>query len=306
MEKHRRKYEKQNLRRKNFKIFFIVFVILVCLLSILTVLARYVTNSIKDYFLESREFYFYSDKLTSDGAYYQIDNWSGVEDYSIIINMNSMANNLKRADYDIGYTVTYQTSNNVICQISKTEGIISSQTNTDSFNLKITPNTRFEDGDSATIEIVATSTTDYEKELRATFRLVVGQEKVTYQIEDERNNPYLELNITNTQSYYWVREAFDNYTIGDRINIQDYLNLSDTNKEKCYSAKLTLTFEPQEIVIDSTDKNYLNAKNIEYTTVSGYEYVKEIEIEIEAMSSENIRFYKKDKTKDYTYPIINE
>ncbi len=305
MGKHRQKYEKQSLRIKSLRAILIIFLIVVCFVSIITVLARYISNSLNDFFLESKEFYFYSDKLTSNGANYQIDNWSGVEDYNIIINMNSMKNNLKKSSYDISYEVSYTASDNIICQISKTEGIISAQTNTDSFNLKITPNAIFENGDSVTVEITAKSTSEYEKELKATFKLIVGQENVTYQIDDEKNDTYLELSITNTQSYYLVREAFDGYAVGNRIDINDYLNLSEENKNKCYSAEITLTFDPEEVVIDTTDKNYLNAKNIGYTALNGYTYINKIVLEVDALSSENVRFYKTDKTKDYTYPIIN-
>lgn len=305
MGKLKQKYEKQKIGLKNLKVIFIIFIIIAILISIISVLARYIKNNISNFFFESKEFYFYSDKLTLDGAIYQIDNWSGVDDYNITINMNSMKNNLKKTSYDIGYKVSYNASEKVICQLSKTEGIISSQTNTDSFNLNITPNAIFKNGDSITVEIIAISTGEYEKELKATFKLVVGQENVTYEIEDKVNNPYLELNITNTKSYYLVREAFGGHAIGERISINDYLNLSEEDKNKCYSAEVTITFNPNEILIDSTDKNYLKSKSLGYLNLNGYNYVNKIVIEIEALSSENIRFYKKDKTKDYTYPIIN-
>lgn len=306
MNEHRKKFEKNNLKIKKIKVLIIIFILILCLILAISVLARYVSNSLNDFFLESKEFYFYSDKLKSVGATYQIDNWSGVDDYNIIINMNSMKNNLKKSSYDIGYEISYTATENVICQLSKNEGIISSSTNLDSFNLIITPNAKFENGDSATINIVAKSKGNYEKELKASFKLIVGQEKVTYQIEDDENKQYLELNITNTQSYYLVREEFANYSVGDRLNITDYLNLSEENKAKCYSAEITLSFNPSEVILDTTDKNYLNAKNVEYINFNGYNYINKIVLEVDAVSSENIRFYKVDKTKDYTYPIINE
>lgn len=303
---HRKKYEKRNLQIKKIKVITIISFMTIILVLILEVLARYVSNNLNDFFFESKEFYFYSDKLTLNGTKYQIDNWSGVEEYNIIINMNSMKNNLKKANYDIGYEITYTASDNIICQISKKEGIITSQTNTDSFNLKITPNAVFENGDSALVDIVVKSTGEYKKELKATFKLVVGQENVTYTIDDEKDSQYLELNITNNKSYYTVREAFDEYEVGDRININDYLNLSDENKIKCYSAEITLSFDPKVVVIDSTDKNYLHVKDLKYTNLNGYIYVNEIIFDVEALSSENVRFYKLDKSKNYTYPIIND
>lgn len=306
MGEHRKKYEKRNLQLKKFRAIIIISLIAIILVLIFEVLARYASNNFSDFFFESKEFYFYSDKLTTDGANYQIDNWSGVEEYNIVINMNSMKNNLKKANYDIGYEISYTASDNIICQISKTEGIISSQTNTDSFNLKITPNAVFQNGDNAWVDINVKSTGEYEKELKATFKLVVGQENVTYAIDDEKDSPYFELNITNNKSYYTVREAFDGYRVGDRININDYLNLSDENKSKCYSAEITLNFDPKEVVIDSTDKTYLHAKNVDYTNLNGYNYVNKITFEVESLSSENVRFYKMDNSKDYTYPIIND
>lgn len=306
MGKHRRRYEKQNQRVKSLKAIIIIFIFIAILASLITVFARYASNSLNNFFLESKEFYFYSDKLTSEGAEYQIDNWSGVEDYNITINMNSIKNNLKKTSYDIGYDISYTASDNVICQLSKESGIISAQSNSDYFNLRITPNAKFQNGDIVTIKIIVNSTSGYKKELSATFKLVVGQENVTYQIEDKENNPYLELNITNTQSYYFVKEAFDNYDVGDKIDINDYLNLSDSNKNKCYSAELTLLFDPNEIVIDNTDKNYLKAVDEDYRSLDGYTYLDTITIEVDALSSKNIRFYKKDKTKDYTYPIVND
>lgn len=306
MKKHKLRFAKQNIEIKRYKSITILFLILVFVISIVNVLARYVSNNINNFFLESREFYFYSDKLTDDGAVYQIDNWSGVENYNIVVNMYSRQNNLKMTDYDIAYEISYIASNNIICQIDKTEGNISAQTNTDSFNIHITPNGQLKNGDEAVIEIVAKSTTNYQKELKAQFKLIVGKENVTYQIDDNPNSQYLELNITNTQSYYKVRQEFDNYQIGDRIDISDYIQLSDENKRKCYSAEATISFDPNEVVIDSTDKNYLNAISTSYTNINNYTYVNKIVIEIDALSSKNIRFYKKDKTKDYTYPITNQ
>lgn len=303
---HKLKYKKQNENIKKIRGILIIFIILAVSISIVTVLARYITKSINNYFMESKEFYFYSDKLTEEGANHQVDNWSGVEDYTIVINMNSMENNLKKASYDIGYNVTYTCSDNIICQLSKTEGNIRASTNYDTFSLRITPNAIYRNGDTVWVEITAVSTGEYKKELKATFTLVVGQENVTYQIDDQANNSYLELNITNTQSYYIVEEAFDSYNEGQRIDVNTYLQLSEENKQKCYSGEVTLTFDPREVQIDMTDKNYLNAFNISSTNVNGYTYINTMTLKVDALSSENVRFYKTDKSKDYTYPIVNE
>ncbi len=306
MKSHRRKYEKRNKQIKKIKLVSFIIILILLVISLITVIARYVTNSINNYLMESKEFYFYSDKLKEGGQDYQIDNWSGVEDYTITINMNSMENNLKKASYDIPYSITYNYSDNIICQINKEEGIIYSSTNSDYFTIKVTPNRVMENGDKAWVEIYVKSDAEYKKELKANFTFVVGKENVTYQIDDEENSSYFELNITNTQSYYMVSEAFDSYTAGQRLDVNTYLSLSDENKKKCYSGEITIKFDPTKVKIDMTDKNYLKAKNIKQTKVNGYDYLNELTINVDALSSENIRFYKVDKTQNYTYPLDNK
>ena len=119
----------------------IIIVLIMCLISFVVIFVRYVTNSINNFFVRSQEFYFASDKLSEDTSYFQVENWYGVDDYTITVNMNSRKNNIEVATYDIGYEISYTCSDNAICQLSKTEGIIYSNSNTDYFNLVITPNT---------------------------------------------------------------------------------------------------------------------------------------------------------------------
>lgn len=120
----------------------IVAIILICVISLVIVFGRYITDNINNFFLRSKEFYFSSDKLSENTSVYQIDNWSGVSDYTIAVNMNSRKNNIEAATYDIGYEIEYTCTDNAVCQLNKTEGIIYSSTNSDIFNLTITPNIR--------------------------------------------------------------------------------------------------------------------------------------------------------------------
>lgn len=293
----RNKYQKKQI--------LIMILILVFLISFVVIFGRYLTNSVNDFFVRSKEFYFFSDKLAENTAIYQIDNWSGVDDYVITINMNSRKNNLKATSYDIGYNISYQCSDNAICQLSKTEGNILSETNTDFFNLTITPNRQLDTGDKVVVEIEVNSTAQYQKTLKGKFTLVVGKEKLTYQITDAKQNPYMELSITNTLSYYIVEQAFDSYVIGQKIDIDTYLALSEENKKKCYSAIVTIKFEPSEILFDVTNEAYADATNIGTTIIDGKTYINSITIPIEAISSRNLRFYKVDVSKDYTYPNSN-
>ena len=275
------------------------------MISLVVVFGRYITDNINNYFLRSGEFYFESDKLSKEGTTLQVDNWSGVDDYTIIINMNSRKNNIEKATYDISYDINYSSTDNVICNLSKEEGIIYASTNTDYFNLTITPNTQLRTGDKVVVDIEVNSTSQYQKTLKGQFILVVGQENISYQITDEVKSPYIELSITNTLSYYTVRESFGSYKEGDRIDTDTYLALSEEDKNKCYSGEIKIEFNPQEVLLDMTSEVYNKAKDIKTTLINGKNYINGFTINIDAISSVDIRFYKVDVTKDYTYPNAN-
>ena len=219
--------------------------------------------------------------------------------------MNSRKNNLKAVDYDIGYDISYKCSDNAICQLSKTEGIVYANTNADFFNLTITPNRQLETGDKVVVEIEVNSTAKYQKKLKGKFTLVVGKEKISYQITDSKQNPYMELRITNTLSYYMVNEAFGQYNVGEKIDSDTYLALSDSEKKKCYSALVTIRFDPKDVLFDITNEVYKDAINVETTVVDGNTYIKGLTISIEASSSVDLRFYKVNVANDYTYPKGN-
>lgn len=297
--------QQQHNNKYKVKQLFIILILLICMLTLVTAFGRYVVNSINNFFVRSKEFYFYSDKLSENSSYYQIDNWTGVDEYTITINMNSRLNNIKAATYDIDYEVSYKSSENCNCQLSKNAGTIAATSNTDFFNLTITPNVGLTTGDKVWVTITATSKAQYKKDLTATFVLTVGKENLSYEIKDEKANKYLELNITNTLSYYKVSTAFDSYKVGDRIDVETYLTLSEQNKEKCYSALITLKFDPNIVLLDMTNTNYLNAIEVKKELIDGSNYINEITFKLDPISSTIVRFYKLDVTKDYTYPIVN-
>lgn len=294
--------QKHSYKKKQIIIFIGIFL---CFLSFIISFGRYVTKSINNFFLRSKEFYFYSDKLSENESIFQIENWSGVDDYTITVNMNSRKNNIQVASYDISYDIQYTCSDNAICQLSKTSGTISKDSNSDFFNLTITPNTQLETGDKVTVEIEATSTTNYKKTIKGKFTLVVGQENLTYQITDEPDKTYMNLRITNTLSYYVVRQSFESYTVNQKIDIDTYLALSEENQARCYSSIVTIEFDPNEILLDITNENYKKLIETETTLINGKKYISSITLPIDAISSTDLRFYKVDVSEDYTYPNTN-
>ena len=305
MKKKEKSYQYKIKLKYQRKQLIIIGAIAVLLLSVIVIFGRYVTNNINNFFMRSKEFYFNSDKLKETEAVYQIDNWSGIDSYDIIINMDSRKNNLEAAKYDIAYNIKYTCSNNAICQLSKPNGTIYASNNTDSFNLTITPNRQLEVGDKVEVDIEVESMAQYKKTLKGKFTLVVGKEKLSYQITDEAQNPYMELRLTNTLSYYIVDQAFDGYTQGQKIDSDTYLGLSEENKKNCYSSMVTMKFDPTKILIDMTNEMFEKATNINRTTINGKTYISEITISVDAISSVDIRFYKVDVSQDYTYPKGN-
>jgi len=54
-----------------------------------------------------------------------------------------------------------------------------------------------------------------------------------------------------------------------------------------------------------TSNAYLNATSKSKTKINNYDYINGISFNIDAISSEYIRFYKTDITKNYKYPNSN-
>lgn len=295
MKKQERKNYKYNIKQ-----FIILFFLFFNSLFLVSVFGRYVVNKANDFFARSKVFYFYSDKLDVNNPVYQIENWSGVDDYVVIINMNSYKNILLTTAYDVEYDISYTASDNVICQLTKTSGVIKGDSHTDSFNLIITPNQILETGDVVAIEITAKATAPYEQELKGRFNLIVGQEQLTYEVEDSAYNPYLEVNITNTLSYYIVQEDFGEYEANDRIVRDVYLSLSEEDKAKCYSKIVTINFDTNSVMLDMTSNAYVNAVSTTTTTRDNHTYINSVTFKIDALSSQSVRFYKIDESQDYT------
>lgn len=288
-----------------------IFIIL-CLITILLYGAQYVKtfslyvyNNVKEFFLKTNNFYFYSDKLKLNMAEYNIENWSGIEDYVININMNSIENNLVKCDSDIEYNIEYSCSDNIMCQSSKANSTIYADTNTDNFILTITPITALNTGDVVWVEVSATSVAPYVKTISAKFQITVGNLGMSYNIEDEPNSQFIEFNVVNTLNFYTIDEAFGEYSVGDKIDLYKYLDLSDENKNKCHSLTVTLTFDPREVYLDMASEMYL--KSIAHTTtqIGNANYVNSLTFKVDAITSVSVKFYKKDLTKDYTYPKDN-
>lgn len=288
--------------KTSLKIF--VFVILICTLPLIFSLARYITSVIRDYYLESQNFYFNSNRLKRDNPMYQINNWTGIGEFTIEVSMNSRKNDLLFSNFDITYEIEYKCPQDTLCEISKNSGVIFSATNDDSFTIVVTPTRPFNDGESVTVPVKAISTSPYKATISAEFQMLVGKRGVSYSISDVPGRPYMIVSITNAMTSYRVVQPFLAYNIGDEIDISTYNGLSDTNKARCVSAYVTLNFNPNIVVLDTT-LSLLRESTITNQLIGGVSYVNQIKFPMNAASSKEVRFYKLDNTKDYTYPYVN-
>ena len=68
---------------------------------------------------------------------------------------------------------------------------------------------------------------------------------------------------------------------------------------------VTLNFDPNVVLLDMTNTNYLNAINTTTKKIGNSNYINSITFKVDPISSATVRFYKVDVSKDYTYPIVN-
>ena len=294
--------------RKHRKASIIVLLVLIFGMIASFTFARYIYNVVYDYILETKGFYFNSSILTVNNKSYKINNWDGVNAYPLMIDLNNRKNSLVKTDVDIAYEIRVECSSNVTCSLSKESGVIDTVSENDSYTITVTPVAEFDENDVATVRTYATSTSPYKQTLSATYVIGVVKSKFTYNIEDSPNDLFFTLNLTNSVAYYKVEEAFGDYEIGDSVSLEAYEALSDIDKAKCYSAKITVTFDPNVAYLDMTAKPYLHrlTGSEQTVTIDGYQYVTKFTFKVDATSSEKIIFYKADKTQNYTYPIVNE
>lgn len=312
-------------------ILLLIFIIIKFIIPASVTFSRYVYSKVRNYYLYSKEFYFNSDKLSLEGAYFEADNWSGVDEYRVDINMYSKNNSLENSKVDIAYNITYtygvyhangtaytdKTVDELLnFDISKTSGtIFVSSNNADYFYFTISPKVTLEDDDYILVTVSANATSPYKQTISGTFKISIGNLGMRYQIEDEEYSPYLEVTVTNTLNYYTVKKAFSdgtrNYAVNEQISIADYLKLTAEQKQNCNSMTIQMQFDPTQVVIDTTSAMYMLAEDNDAHDIQGippdnYTYVNSITFDIDAEESKVVRFYKNVVSNNYTYPGDDE
>ena len=293
--------------------------------------SKYVIEEYHGYFLNSKHFYFSSNRLTEEHPLYQVNNWSGVGTFDISFNILSVKNSFVYSDYDIPYTVWFDCPTTVTCTVSDRTMFVHSEevysdsiytnvvytypaysgtvyttslTHSDAITLTVTPRRTFNENEHLVIKAYAESYEPYVKRLSADFEYIVGKQGVTYQIDDVANEPYLMLKVTNAISYCKVMQAFGNYTVDSLIDSTVYINLPDADKSKCVSQVISLDYSTNLLRLDTTSK-LLDSATYTTETLSGSDFIDHLVFNIGPLSTIGIKFYKVDPTANYSYPNNN-
>ena len=285
----------------------IILVLLLVFFLATVVFGRYIKNIVNEFILETKAFYFNSSILAVNGKNFSITNWDGVNSYPLTIDLNNRKSDTRYTTTDIDYDIYVSCPSTVTCTLSDTEGVLHPEDTSDTYTITVTPLQNFYEGDTVVVNTWVVSSSPYVKTMSATYTIGVEKSDFSYEIVDSVNSKYLLINFTNAISYYEVEQAFGNYSQGDQVSLDDYSNLSDTDKAKCFSAIVTVQYDPTVLFVDMTDKLFLSRLNTNYEeqTIGGFQYVKKFSFKVNASSSNSILFYKNDVTQNYTYPVVN-
>lgn len=98
-------------------------------------------------------------------------------------------------------------------------------------------------------------------------------------------------------------EAENTYSIEDIAN-REYAILKITAPNS--DTRVTLEFDPTKLRIDSNNDIYINRDDSQTltSTIDGKNYVKKFVFTLPSETTKYVKFYKVDKTQNYTYPGV--
>lgn len=256
--------------------------------------AKYVSNSVLNYYLNSKGFYFRSDDLTAETKNNVDTSWDGNK---VSFTINNSSNKSLATEYDIQYEITCaieETDTTKVCYLNGTNSSKVTQTLSADFACKDTTNNKdvssldestctkqgytwtaipststnyFEvvdingkDVDTANVIITATSTSPYKKTIKGKYTLNKDKSELgTLSLKYETKTHYENVIVTN--SY---------------------------NEDKC----IKLTWNSDNLVIDNS--------NSMQTIENDNKYINGVIFKLNKKDSTNFIFYKQDKSKTYS------
>lgn len=285
---------------------YLVYVVAILFLILITTngftLAKYVTNSVWNYYLNSQDFYFTSPELNANKSSIVNNLWQGEP---INFKLQNSLNDELVTEYDITYQVTCtvlgDASSIATCKINGTDsnvyngtlsnfkecvndtgdGVdVSSYNKTDCeingyhwLNNQVTSNLYFElekttdvDIESAVVNITATSTSPFKKTLSAEYTLHKDQSLVGM-----------------------INKTYTEFTDYSSLVISNSYDTDKCLSIKWDSSKLRYDLNEQELMSFNTDTNG---------------YINEIVIKVQAKNSQRYIFYKTNLNEAYDNTIF--
>lgn len=139
----------------------------------------------------------------------------------------------------------------------------------------VTPIEELSSSESIKINVTASTSVPYQKTISCSFTLKPELQGTNeYTIEDAQNNDYAILKLTCPSS----------------------------------EAIVTIELDPTQVRIDTNDELYIKRDDskTEYQTIDGKNYVKKFVFIMPEETTRYVKFYKVDRTQNYSYPGFAE
>lgn len=258
--------------------------------------AKYVSNSIKDYYLKSKGFYFYSDYLSTEVVKNSNNSWNND---SVHFNIRNNLNAKEVTDYDINYTASCEVMGDASSKVSCLMN--GSSTNTFTGVISSVESCRNYTGDLVDVSLL--NKTDCELNGYIFERQVITKDlyfdiskiDANYEIKDlvisvtvTSNSPYSK----TLKGEFYIHKTENESIITSLIDKTDYQILSITNIgtiNKC----VNISFDSAKLQIDNIE----SFNTYEYDSNN---YIKKVNFNLQNNASKNIIFYKKDSEATYS------
>ena len=276
----------------------VIFIIILCIITITATMtsAKYVYNSVWNYYLKSKGFYFESDLLTIDTKKNSLLKWDGSDIYFSLINS---INPKLISDYDISYKISCdvlgEESNYVGCVLNGTE---SSNFNGNLSNKEYCYNDK-DTEDVTLLDKIECELNGYVWKHEVTsknnyFNLFLKDEtknidEVSVQITVESMYPY-----HKTLKGIFNLNKIDEFDTNFEVDYQsfneydDVIIINKTTSDKCFS----IEFNSKDYLFDINNHSVLSYDFNETNNT--------INIKIEEQKSTNYKFYKINSKKQYS------
>ena len=228
---------------KRNRLIFIIALIVLCLITAYS-FSKYVIQITELHIQTPKEFYFKSNILTTDNKTYEVHGWDGKSQYSISLNLQNYEDELRITSDDLKYdfSAISKTDGINVTTLGETSGtLIGNSKEQKQIDIKINPSKVIATGEYAEIELSAKSSSPYEKEIKATFK-IYSQKLSVYDVDlkDSNDEDYAKLYISTQNLKEPLNITYDNTKVILDTNSDILQNIAITTSGNKNKISLTL------------------------------------------------------------------